>query len=96
MSIFGLASVLDQLVELDVNGTVYTLETNGTGYATQPLSLVAVSGHTTTYQVQVTFEATNFRTRNLAIADLYGGDFVVCTTLQWDFLSSQKQRHVDS
>jgi hypothetical protein len=78
-----------QPIELDVNGTSYTLTTDPDGYATQPLNLIAVGGQTTTYQIQALFEGAGFKTRNLTVTDPYGQDHLVCTTLQWDFKASQ-------
>jgi len=53
------------------------------------LNLVAVGGEATTYQIKAVFEGAGFRTRNLTVTDPYGHDYLVCTTLQWDFKSSQ-------
>jgi hypothetical protein len=55
---------------------------------TDILNLVAVSNQTTTYQIRAVFEGAGFKTRNLTITDPYGQDYLVCTTLQWDFKSS--------
>jgi hypothetical protein len=35
------------------------------------------------------FEGIGFKTRNLTITDPYGHDYLVCTTMQWDFRASQ-------
>jgi hypothetical protein len=101
-------SIFGQPIELDVNGTNYTLRTDSDGCATQPLNLVAVGGQTTTYQIKAVFEGAGFKTRKLTATDPYGHDYIVCTTLQWDFKSSQNSvtltveaprngcRHVDA
>ena len=78
-----------QLIKLDVSGAPYMLTTNSSGHATQPLNLVAVGGQSTTYQVRAVFEGAGFKTSNLTIPDPYGRDYLVCTTMQWDFKSSQ-------
>jgi len=78
-----------QNLKLDVSGTVYTLTTNSSGYANQSLCLVAVGGQTTTYQIRAVFEGAGFKTINLTVTDPYGRNYAVCTTLQWDFRSSQ-------
>ena len=105
---FGLAFVLDQLVELDVNGAAYTGTTDPDGYVTQPLNLVAVDGEATTYQIRAVFEGAGFKTKNLTATDPYGRNYPVCTTLQWDFEANQNSvtlmveaprngcRHVDA
>jgi len=72
-----------------VSGKAYMLTTNDTGYVTQPLNLVAVGGEATTYQIRAVFEGAGFKTRNLTVTDPYGQDYLVCTTLQWDFKASQ-------
>jgi len=89
MNIFGLIPILDQLVELDVSTTLYTLTTDETGYATQPLNLVAIGGQSTTYQIRAVFEGVGFKTSSLTVKDPYGRDYPVCTTMQWDFKPSQ-------
>jgi len=53
------------------------------------LRLKSQSAQTSTYQVKALFEGAGFKTRNLTITDPYGQDYPVCTTLQWDFKSSQ-------
>jgi len=53
------------------------------------LSLVAVGGKATKYQIKATFEGAGFKTKNLTVTDPYGQDYAVCTTMQWDFKSSQ-------
>lgn len=81
--------VSDQVLKLDVGGTVYTLTTNSSGHVTQPLNLVAVGGQSTTYFVRALFEGAGFKTRSLTVKDPYGRDYPVCTTMQWDFKPSQ-------
>ena len=76
-------------MKLDVTGTSYTLRTDPDGCATQPLNLIAVGNQSTTYQILAVFEGAGFKTRNLTITDPYGHDYLVCTTMQWDFKSSQ-------
>jgi hypothetical protein len=73
--------VANQALKLDVNGTIYTLTTNTTGYSTQLLNLVAVGGQSTTYQIRAVFEGVGFKTRNLTATDPYGHDYLTCTTL---------------
>jgi len=53
------------------------------------LRLKSQSAQTSTYQVKAVFEGAGFKTRNLTITDPYGRDYLVCTTLQWDFKASQ-------
>lgn len=53
------------------------------------MNLETIGGETTTYQVNAWFEATNPRTGNLTIQDPYGEDNVVCTSIQYDYMSSQ-------
>jgi hypothetical protein len=81
--------IVGQLIKFDVDGMPYTGTTDPDGYVTQPLNLVAVGGQTTTYQINALFEGAGFKTRNLTITDPYGNDYLVCTTNQWDFKSSQ-------
>jgi hypothetical protein len=83
------SSISGQPIKLDVNGTVYSLTTYSNGCVTQPLSLVAVGGKATKYQIYAVFEGAGFKTRNLTITDPYGPDYPVCTTMQWDFKASQ-------
>jgi len=81
--------VANQTLKLDVNGTGYALRTGSDGRATQPLNLVAVGTKSTMYQISAVFEGAGFKTKNLIVTDPYGHDYVVCTTMQWDFKSSQ-------
>ncbi len=83
------SSISGQLIKLDVNGAAYTGTTDPDGYVTQPLNLVAVGGEATTYQIRAVFEGAGFKTKNLTATGPYGHDYLVCTTLQWDFKSSQ-------
>jgi len=78
-----------QLIKFDVDGMPYAGTTDPDGYVAQLLNLVAVGGEATTYQVKAVFEGAGFKTRNLTITDPYGQDYLVCTTLQWDYKASQ-------
>jgi len=80
--------IADQLIKLDVNGTVYTLTTNSTGYVRQALKLETIGGQATTYQVKATFEGTNPQTRSLEVTDPYGKEYAVCTTIQYGYKPS--------
>jgi hypothetical protein len=55
----------------------------------QSLSLAVLGGQSTTYQIRAVFEGAGFKTKNLTIPDPYGHNYPVCTTMQWDFKSSQ-------
>ncbi len=73
-----------ETIELGVNGTVYTLTTNGTGHISLPIELQPVDEQATTYQITATFNGTNPQTLNATTKNPYGTEYPVCTTTQYD------------
>jgi hypothetical protein len=66
-----------------VNGTAYTLQTNGTGYVTLHLALQPGDTSANTYQIVATFNGTNLKTAILNASDPYGDQYAVCITNQY-------------
>jgi hypothetical protein len=84
-----------QNVTITVNGTAYPLQTNQSltdpdqsGYATLYLPLQPGDTSANTYQVMATFNGTNPRSLSINASDLYGDQYAVCTTNQYDLLPS--------
>lgn len=85
---YSSSGVYDKTVKITVNGTVYTVVTNGSGYFGKSFDLQPKDNKPTLYMITVQFEGDNARTATAYSKMPNGASFAVCTTTHFGYKPS--------